>query len=372
MGAHPAHGRDEVEDHVHEHDLENDHEHGHMQAHDHGHEHGLLGALRELVGGHGHPPGKPLDAALEASSRGIRAVKVSLVGLGLTAVGQLGVALVTGSVALLSDTLHNFADASSALPLWLAFTFGRRRPTRRFTYGYGRSEDIAGLVVVGMIAASAVLAAWQAIARLMDPVAPSHLWAVGAAGVVGYLGNEVVARYRLRVGREIGSAALVADGLHARTDALTSLGVIAGAAGVALGLPAADPIAGLAIAVLIMRVLWEAARDVFMRLMDGVDPALVDRAASTVAAVDGVVRVGQLRLRWIGHRLHAELEVAVDAGLSVAEGHAVAEQARHALLHHIPHLTSAIVHADPAGVRGGEHHGQLAHHPDPFAGAELD
>jgi cation diffusion facilitator family transporter len=191
-----------------------------------------------------------------------------------TGVLQLIVVIATGSVALLSDTLHNFADALTALPIWLAFIVGRRPATRRFAYGYGRAEDFAGLVVLVFIAGSAVLAPYQAIERLLHPVEVRYLWAVAIAGVIGFVGNELVARYRIKVGREIGSAALVADGLHARADGFTSLAVVAGAAGVALGFPAADSIAGLIIAGLILVVLNDAARDVLMRIMDGVDPVI--------------------------------------------------------------------------------------------------
>lgn len=377
------HGDHRHGDHDHGDHDHGDHDHGdhrHGDAHDRDRAHGQGGgaargagrvaaALRSLLAAghhHHHHPGHPVDPALSASRRGVRAVVVSLVALLLTALVQLAVVVVTGSVALLSDTLHNFADAGTAVPLWIAFTLGRRRPTRRFPYGLGRGEDLAGLVVVVAIAASAVLAAWQGIERLVDPVAPRHLWAVALAGLVGLVGNELVARYRIRVGREIGSAALVADGLHARTDALTSLAVLAGVAGVAAGFPLADPLAGLAIAAVIVWVLVEAGRDVLLRLLDGVDPELVGHVGAVAAAVPGVLGVGRVRVRWLGHRLHAEVEITVDADATVLEGHTVAEEARHALLHEVPYLSSALVHADPAPIGDDDHHGRLAHHPDPL------
>src|SRR5262249_46233929 len=154
---------------------------------------------------------------------GIRALKVSLAGLAVTAILQVVVVMVSGSVALMADTIHNFADALTAVPLAIAFSLGRRKPNKRYTYGYGRAEDLAGVFIVFMIALSAVIAAWEAIRRLVNPEDVHHVGWVIAAGLIGFAGNELVAVYRIRVGRDIGSAALVADGLHARTDGLTSL-----------------------------------------------------------------------------------------------------------------------------------------------------
>ena len=337
-----------------------DHGHGH-----HDHEHGPHADRRGLQAwfpGHRHEAGASIDSALEASERGVRALWVSLLGLSLTAAVQLVVALASGSVALLNDTFHNGADALTALPLWLAFSVGRRPATARYPYGYGRAEDVAGVVVVLVIAASAVVAAGEAIDRLFHPAGVRHLPAVAAASLVGFAGNELVARYRIRVGREIGSAALVADGLHARTDGLSSLGVLAGAIGVALGYARADALAGLVIAVLILSVLRQAGADVLARLMDAIDPALTERARAVLVGVEGVESVGELRVRWIGHRLHAEAEVVVDADLNLVAAHAIAERARHSLLHDVPRLASAIVHADPCEHDGRDHHAELEHH----------
>ena len=335
----------------------------HAHEHDeHGHPHESHGVLRRLFRRHRHDSVASIDSALESSERGIRALWVSLVGLGVTAVLQLVVALASGSVALLNDTFHNFADAFTALPLWLAFSLGRRLPSARYPFGYGRAEDLAGGAVVVMIALSAVVAAWEAIDRLLHPTEVRYLGAVIVASVVGFAGNELVAQYRIRVGRAIGSAALVADGLHARTDGISSLGVLAGAIGVAAGFDRADAIAGLVIAVLIVSVLREAAGDVVARLMDAVDPALADQARGVVGGVGGVEGVGELRIRWIGHRLHAEAEITVDADLTLAAAHRIAEDARHRLLHDVPRLTSAIIHADPCDHDGVDHHADVEHH----------
>jgi cation diffusion facilitator family transporter len=329
---------------------------------DHDHHHGKHGLVRSLFTRHRHDAAASIDSALESSERGVRALWVSLIGLTATALIQLVVALASGSVALLNDTFHNFADAFTALPLWLAFSLGRRLPSARYPFGYGRAEDLAGGAVVVMIAVSAVVAAWEAIDRLLHPTPVHYLGAVIAASLVGFAGNELVARHRIRVGREIGSAALVADGLHARTDGISSLGVLAGALGVAAGFDRADAIAGLAIAVLIVSVLRQAGGDVVARLMDAIDPALTDQARSVLAGVGGVVGVGRLRIRWIGHRLHAEAEITVDGDLNLAAAHRITEDARHRLLHDVPRLASAIIHADPCGHDGVDPHADLEHH----------
>ncbi|MER6469114.1 cation diffusion facilitator family transporter [Streptomyces collinus] len=340
-----------------------DDDHGHSHSHSSPGSPGLRHRLAHLLTPHSHASADKVDAALESSARGMRALWVSLAVLGVTALLQAGVVVVSGSVALLGDTVHNAADALTAVPLGIAFVLGRRAATRRFTYGYGRAEDLAGLVIVLTIAASAAFAAWAAAGRLLDPRPVAHVPAVAAAALAGFAGNEWVARYRIRVGREIGSAALVADGLHARTDGFASLAVLLGAGGSALGWRYADPVVGLAITAAIVLVLRDAAREVFRRVLDAVDPALVDRAEAAVRTVPGVREVGELRLRWIGHRLRAELAVVVDGEATVRRAHAIAVEAEHALLHAVPGLAAALVHADPAPAPGeGDPHLALAHH----------
>jgi cation diffusion facilitator family transporter len=338
-------------------------EQGHGHHHDDHHRHGPAARLTRLLGwDHSHDAADRVDAAMKASDRGIRAVRVSLLILGSTAALQAVVVGVTGSVALLGDTLHNIADALTAVPLWIAFSVGRRPPSPRYTYGYGRAEDLAGVVIVVAMAASSVAAAWASVLRLVHPHPVHHLAAVAAAAAIGVIGNEAVAAYRIRVGRGIGSAALVADGLHARTDGLTSLAVLVGVAGVWLGAPVADPIVGLVVTGGILAVLRSAARDVYRRLMDAVDPELVAGARRVLSGVDGVGAVAELQIRWIGHQLLAEAALEVDPGLSVVQGHEVAERASHALLHHLPRLTAARIHTDPASQGTTDHHGLTAHH----------
>ncbi|MFF7285173.1 cation diffusion facilitator family transporter [Streptomyces griseorubiginosus] len=370
-GHHVSH-HDHRHGHPHEHgrpDGHHGHPHDHARPgvpHGHPHEHarpGVRHRLAHLLTPHSHETADKLDSALESSARGMRALWVSLAVLGVTALAQAVVVVVSGSVALLGDTVHNAADALTAVPLGIAFVLGRRAATRRFTYGYGRAEDLAGIAIVLTIAASAAFAGWAAVDRLLDPRPVAHVPAVAVAALLGFAGNEWVARYRIRVGRDIGSAALVADGLHARTDGFTSLAVLIGAGGSALGWQLADPIVGLAITAAIALVLRDAAREVFRRVMDAVDPALVDRAESALRTVEGVRAVGELRLRWIGHRLRAEVAVVVDGEMTVRQSHAVAVEAEHALLHAVPRLTAALVHADPAPVPGEtDPHHALAHH----------
>jgi cation diffusion facilitator family transporter len=311
---------------------------------------------------HSHDAAGKVDAAVQASATGLRVLWVSASVLGATALLQAVVVAMSGSVALLGDTLHNAIDALSVVPLAVAFIAGRRPPTRRYTYGYGRAEDLAGVVIVLLIAGSAAAAAVVAASRLAHPRPVSGLVMVAIAALIGFAGNELVAWYRIRAGRKIGSAALVADGLHARADGFTSLAVLLGVGGAALGWEWADPVVGLVITVAILAVLRQAAIQIYRRLMDAVDPALLDQAEQALRAVPGVLGVGRVRLRWVGHQMRAECEVIVDANASGVEAHQVAVGAEHALLHALPHLTGALVHADPQPGAGADYHAGLAAH----------
>lgn len=304
--------------------------------------------IKEIFAPHSHDAADSVDDTLESTAAGIRTVKISLLVLGLTALIQIVIVVMSGSVALAADTIHNFADALTAVPLWIAFALGAKPATRRYTYGFGRVEDLAGSFVVAMITMSAIIASYEAIARLIHPQQIEHVGWVALAGLVGFIGNEWVALYRIRVGHRIGSAALIADGLHARTDGFTSLAVLCSAGGVALGFPLADPIVGLLITAAILAVLRTAARDVFRRLLDGVDPAMVDAAEQALAARPGVQAVRSVRMRWIGHRLHADAELDVDPALDLAQAHRIAHDAEHELTHTVPKLTTALIHAYPA------------------------
>ncbi len=311
---------------------------------------------------HSHDAADSIDSSLEASAEGMRALKISLMILGLTAAFQLIIVIVSGSVGLLADTVHNFGDALTAVPLAAAFWLSRRPPTKRYTYGYGRSEDLAGIFIVLTILASSLVAAWEAINRLIHPQRLNHLPWVMAAGVVGFVGNELVARYRIRVGRKIGSAALEADGYHARTDGFTSLAVVLGAIGVALGWELADPLVGLAITVAILVVVKNAARDIYRRLMDAVDPALVDQVTDVLQSIAGIEDVSSVRIRWIGHELNAEIDVLSVGSLSLAQSHEIAENAEHELLHAVKRLTRITIHTSPSTADGTDPHIATAHH----------
>jgi cation diffusion facilitator family transporter len=361
------HAHPDSDEHSHADDHNEDHGHDHRPGHGHGHEHGhevasgLWAKVTHLFRPHSHETADKVDAAMESSAEGMRALWISLGVLAVTTLIQAVVVAFSGSVALLGDTLHNAADALTAVPLGIAFVMGRRPPTRRYTYGYGRAEDLAGIAIVATIAASSAAAAYAAIERLLNPHQVTNLWAVAVAALVGFAGNELVARYRIGVGRKIGSAALVADGLHARTDGFTSLAVLVGAGGVAIGWRWADPVVGLLITMAILSVLRQAAREVYRRLMDAVDPALVDQAETVLRATAGVLDIGQVRLRWIGHQLRAECEVIVNGTSTAVAAHKVAVDAEHALIHAIPRLSAALVHADPQSD-GLDHHAPLASH----------
>jgi cation diffusion facilitator family transporter len=290
----------------------------------------------------------------------MRATKVSLAALGLTAVLQAAIVMVSGSVALLSDTLHNLGDALTAIPLWIAFSLGRRRPTRTYTFGFQRAEDIAGLVIVLAIGASAVLIGWESLQRLFEPkLIEKAGWVVGA-GVVGALGNELVARYRIMVGRAIGSEALVADGRHARSDAWTSLAVVAAGVGGIFGVAWLDPVAGLLVAAVIVALLVASIRGIGRRLLDGVDPGLVATAEEVITGAEGVRGIGDLRVRFHGHQLQVSASISVDPDLSLLQGHSIADTVEHELHHAFAVPVVATIHVDPEGF--DDAHQQSAHH----------
>jgi len=324
--------------------------HHHHDRSSHTHEHA----------GHSHLHGV-VDPAIVTTARGLWAIKWSCVGLLITACVQLVVVALSGSVALLADTIHNFGDAATALPLWLAFLLARRKPTERFTYGLGRFEDLAGLVIVLIMAVSALIAGYEAVTRLIHPQPVGYLGTVVAASILGFLGNEAVALFRIKVGKEIGSVALIADGYHARVDGWTSLAVLVGAVGVWLGYPLADPFIGLLITVAILWLVWRSGTMVLTRALDGVDPEVIRELRHAAAHVSGVQVLTDVRARWVGHYLHAEVSIAVAPELSVAEGHVLATEVRHQLLHHVRYLSEASVHVDPLDQAGAGYH-RIAEH----------
>ena len=328
-----------------------DHRNAH-QDHHHEHNHGQHA--------HVHTHGA-VDPSILTTQRGIWAIKWSFIGLSATAAFQIVIVMFSGSVALLADTIHNIGDAATAVPLWIAFRLARREPTKRFTYGYGRIEDLAGVAIVFTILLSAVVAAYESIDRFLHPQIVQYLRAVIIASVIGFIGNEAVAQFRIKVGKEIGSAALIADGHHARVDGLTSLAVLFGAVGVWLGYPLADPVVGLLITAAILRIVWVSGKSIFTRMLDGVDPEVTDEIRHAVNHTEGVSDISEVRVRWLGHRLHAELNIAVSPELSVEKGHEIAKKVQHRLLHQLRYLSNVTVHVDPVGASGEAYH-RIAHH----------
>ncbi len=326
-----------------------EHEHGHVHHddgpahHEHHHPTGFKGFLHGLFVPHSHDAADSIDDAMEASTSGIHALKISLIILLITTVLQAVVVAFSGSVALLADTIHNFSDALTAVPLWVAFMLGRRAASRRYTYGLGRAEDLAGLFIVFVVALSAIVAAWQSFDRILHPQPLDNIGWVISAGIIGFLGNEAVAIYRIRVGQQIGSAALVADGIHARTDGFTSLAVVAGGVGVLLGFPLADPIVGLVISAAIFVLLIGTVRSVGRRLLDGVEPELVDRASHALVHVDGIDHVDRIRLRWNGHRLEGDAIITVSPQVSREQLEAISAQARTSVRSHLPNVDEFLV-----------------------------
>ena len=322
---------------------------------------GFWHRLRHLVvHDHDHDHGSAAVSIQESGSIGIRATKVSLVGLGVTALIQGVIVAFSGSVALLSDTLHNLTDALTAIPLWIAFAWGRKAETRTYTYGFRRAEDFAGLLIVGAIGASAVLVVWQSVDRLIEPRLMDNIPWVIAAGIVGSLGNELVARYRISVGRRIGSEALIADGHHARSDAWTSLAVVAAGIGAAFGAAWVDPVAGLVVAVGIVVLMARSARRISRRLLDGVEPGILTQIEATIGQVEGVEELTELRARWHGHQLRVAASIAVDPLISVADGHDIAHEVEHALHHNFTTPIHAVIHIEPHGQT--QAHEATAHH----------
>ena len=293
---------------------------------------------------------------LLASNRGIWALKWSLLGLMATTLFQLAVVLYSGSVALLADTIHNFGDALTAVPLWIAFRMSVWKPKKRYTYDYGRVEDLAGIAIALTILFSAIVAGYESVERFFHPQTVQFVWAVIIAAIIGFAGNEAVAVFRLRVGKQIESAALIADGHHARIDGLASLAVFFGAIGIYLGYPLADPFVGIIITVAILRIVWVSGKEVLTRIIDGVDPVIPDEIRDAAIHTESVREVTQVRVRWSGHRLLADVNIAVDPLIPVEAGHTIATDVRHHLLHHLTYLSNVVVHVDPIHASGEEHH----------------
>ena len=337
-------------DHLDDHD---GHAHGHAHGHDHHHRGGILGWLQHTFA-HSHDVHDKIDDVMESHERGFWATKWALVSLGITTVIQVMIVAASGSAALFADTIHNLGDGLNSVPLLLAFWLQRRVRRRTFSYGMGRTEDLAGIVIVLSIAVSAGVAGYESIRKLLDPEPISHLWWVVVAALVGFVGNEAVAWLQIRTGNQIGSAALVADGKHALIDGFTSLAVLVAVAGVLVGLPILDPLIGLAITATILVILKGASVAVFRRLLDGIEPEILAEIEHAPLHVEGVQDVHEARARWLGHKVQAELHVTVDRTLSVEDSHRIVERVHEALKEHVPAFGGATIHVCPCD------------HPDPL------
>jgi cation diffusion facilitator family transporter len=357
------------EHHEHDHDHHHDHEH-HEHDHDHGHDHHhddtnliwaiIADALHLPSSGHTHDHTElAQDPAMRDNELGIRTVKLAFVALGVTTLLQIIIYLTSGSVALLADTVHNLGDALNSVPLWIAFVLARRAANKRYTYGYGRAEDIAGLLIILSIGFSALYILWESLQKLIHPEPLTNLGAVALAAVIGFVGNEIVAGLQIRVGNQIGSEAMIADGWHARTDGFTSLAVLVAVIGTALGAPIADPLIGLVMGVTILLITRSTAAAMWYRLMDAVDPALVEKTEAVIREHDEISAVQQVQMRWLGHRLYAEIVLAVDQSLTTAQSEAIIDH----ISHHLYHLFPALAHATIAVVPASGNYGtEAAHH----------
>jgi len=318
-----------------------------------------------MPGGHAHNHDHGVvDRAAWSSAEGIRAIKISTFGLAATAAVQFVIAALGGSVALLADGLHNLGDVFTTVALWLAFVAARRAADRRYTFGYARFEDLAGIGIVAIIALTAAGAGVEAWRAMVHPRPVAHLGVSIAAAVVGILGNEIVGEYKIRVGRRIGSVALRADGTHSRIDGFVSAGALVGLIGVAMGYPKADPIAALAITAVIVWVTIGTARGVVARVVDAVEPALIERIETAARAVQGVVDAHDVQARWAGRSLLVNLHISLDAELRLHEAHQIGEEVRHAILHGVDGVSQVIVHFDPweEGTDTSRFHTATAHH----------
>lgn len=327
-----------------------DHDHSH-DDHDHHHHDGgiinTIGAALHLPGfGHDHDHGYTelaSDSALYDNDLGIRTVWLALIVLGITTVLQIVIYVASGSVALLADTVHNLGDALNSIPLLMALYLARRVATKRYTFGFGRAEDIAGVFIVISIAFSAGYILLESFQKLIDPQPLTNLPWLTAAALIGFIGNELVAVMQIRVGKRIGSSAMIADGQHARVDGLTSLAVLFAVLGTLIGVPIIDPIIGIVIAIAIIGITWNATKSVWFRLMDAVEPHDIEHIEQHILEVEGVKAITSLRAHWVGHRMYVETSLVLDEGLTLADSYRVQHEVRHAAKHSVPQLGDVTV-----------------------------
>ncbi|MHB8512149.1 MAG: cation diffusion facilitator family transporter [Actinomycetota bacterium] len=313
--------------------------------------------------GHAHP--SALTGA-EGTKTGLRAIRLASVALGASAALRLTIAIISGSVALLASGLDDLGDVLTTIALSLAFVASRRAADERYTFGYQRAEDLGGVLVVIVIWVSAGIATFEGIDKLIHHRGVGHIPLALAAASIGLLGNGFAAFYKIRVGRKIGSEPLVADGKHAMTDGLAAIAAIIGLIGARSGASWADPVAGLAVAVAIGWVAFQATRQVLTRLLDAVDPSIVNRISEVALHTDGVMGLGRVQARWAGRSLYITMTVAVDGHLPVDDAHEIAEHLHHEVLHRIPEVAQVDIHVDPWSAHGSRAHDHTTKH-DPRA-----
>jgi cation diffusion facilitator family transporter len=268
-----------------------------------------------------------------------RAVAVSAAGLAATGIIELLVAVLTGSVGLLGDAIHNLSDVSTSAVVFLGFRLSRKGPTERYPYGLERAEDLAGIGIAVVIWASAAFAGYESVRKLVGHGTTTHVGLGIFGAALGIVGNQVVARYKLVIGRRIHSATLVADARHSWLDALSSLGALIGLVAVALGFRWGDPVAGIAVTLFICHVGWEVTADVVHRLADGVDPDVITSAEAAAGSVDGVIHA-HARARWTGRTLRVEIEGWVDPGLTVVQADTLGQQVAVQIAQQVPDMRS--------------------------------
>lgn len=331
------------------------HSHGERSHGDHDHGSGFWAQAKHAITPHSHDHSEAIQTAEEARTDGIRTAWIGLVGMMAVAAAQVFIVWISGSVGLLADTVHSLGHAVTTIPLIIAFRIGARAATKRYPYGFRRLEDLVGILICLVIFATAIIIIWESVDALINPRELTNLWWVFAAGLVGFAGNEIVAIYRIRGGKRIGSAALIAEGQHARVDGFTSLAVSVGITFAWFGMPQGDAIVGLFIALVILGVMFSSLRAVVRRLMDGVEPGTVEQIKTVVSAVDGVENVGLTRARWSGHRISAETIIEVSHELSVGESQQIVASVQHALASEVRHLEDTLVQVQPVSTTAERH-----------------
>ena len=329
--------------------MQREHHHG-QQEHKHNHDSSWWEkiAMGLHLPGYGHSHDLPaVNDAIYNNELGIRTVKQALLLLGITTLLQAGIYYFSGSVALLADTVHNLGDALNSIPLWIAFVLARRVATKRYTYGFGRAEDIAGLVIVLSIAFSAGYILVEAVSKIITPQPIAFGGWVIVAALVGFVGNEIVAVLQISVGKRIGSEAMVTDGRHARVDGLTSLAVLPAVFGSWMNVPILDPIFGLIIGVAIVFITRDAIIAMWYRLMDAVDPHLMEHVEAAILKNPSVREINYACMRWVGHSLYLESCITVDPAYEFAKLYTLREQIDQELIKEIPYLSQITLSLSP-------------------------